>query len=474
MIRVLLTFLACMGVAWAAPGERHELPSSVLAVLHGHEQPVGSYSAWVQEIGQPEPVLAVNADQPRNPASTIKLLTTFLALEDLGPAYTWPTAAYLGGPLEDGLLDGDLYLKGYGDPYMVTERFWLFLRGLRQRGLREIRGDLVIDNTYFAPEPVDPGAFDGQTYRIYNVQPDAFLVNFKAVNFLFRPDPQTNRLQIVADPWPANLEIRNQVRLTDQRCGGFQRGIQFAVAEAAEQPAVSFSGRFSRSCDEYRLSRSVLSAPEYAYGVFRRLWEDGGGKLDGGLRIEPVPEELEPFEVFESRPLSELIRSVNKWSNNVMTRQIFLTMGAERSGPPATIEKARDAAQMSLREHGLDFPELVLDNGAGLSRRTRISARSLARVLLAAHAGPYQAEYESSLALAGVDGTLRRRFRNEELTGQMHLKTGRLNGVFAMAGYVRSRTGREYVVVAIQNAPDAHRGPGEEAHVALLRWVYSR
>ncbi len=474
MIRILFALLLCMSAAQAASAERHELPSPVLDVLRGHDQPEDTYSAWVQEIGEADPVLAVNADQPRNPASTIKLLTTFLALEDLGPAYTWPTVAYLGGPLEDEVLDGDLYLKGYGDPYMVTERFWLFLRGLRQRGLRKIRGDLIIDNSYFAPEPVDPGAFDGQAYRIYNVQPDAFLVNFKAVSFLFRPDPQTNRLRIVADPWPANLEIQNQVDLTDQGCGGFQRGIQFAVAEAARRPTVSFSGRFSRSCDEYRLSRSVLSAPEYAYGVFRRLWEDSGGSLGGGLRVEPVPEELEPFEEFESKPLSELIRSVNKWSNNVMTRQIFLTMGAERFGPPATVEKARRAAQMSLREHGLDFPELVLDNGAGLSRRTRISARSLARVLLAAHAGPYQAEYESSLALAGIDGTLRRRFRNEELTGQMHLKTGRLNGVFAMAGYVRGRAGREYVVVAIQNARDAHRGPGEEAHVALLRWVYAR
>ena len=157
-----------------------------------------------------------------------------------------------------------------------------------------------------------------------------------------------------------------------------------------------------------------------------------------------------------------------------MTRQIFLTMGAEKFGAPATIEKARDAATSALAARGLDFPELALDNGAGLSRDTRISARNLGRLLLAAHNSPFKAEYESSLALSGLDGTMRRRFRNDELTGKSHLKTGRLNGVFAMAGYLQAKSGREFIVVAIQNHPQAHRGPGEEAHSALMRWIYTQ
>ena len=222
------------------------------------------------------------------------------------------------------------------------------------------------------------------------------------------------------------------------------------------------------------ISRAILPAPEYAYGVIRTLWEEGGGEITGGLRVEPVPEELEPFHEFDSLAVSELIRQVNKWSNNVMTRQIFLTLGAERYGAPGTVDKARDAARAALAERGLDFAELLLDNGAGLSRDTRISARNLARLLRAAHDSPFKAEFESSLALAGLDGTMRRRFRNDELTGQMHIKTGRLNGVFAMAGYLRSKSGREFVVVAIQNDSLAHRGPGEEAHTELLRWTYQQ
>lgn len=473
--RCALGLLLMLAAATASPADvLRELPASVQKVLDAYDMPAGSYSAWVQALGESEPRVAVNADKPRNPASTIKLLTTFLALEDLGPAYTWTTEVFVSGELADSRLDGDLYLKGYGDPYLVTERLWLLLRALRQRGLREVTGDLVVDNFYFDLPAEDPGAFDGQAYRIYNVQPDALLVNFNAIGFTFRPDADSQRVQIVADPLPMNLEIRNELTLTSGRCRGYQGGIAVAVADSEAQPAVSFSGRFGRDCPQYRLSRSVLSAPEYAFGVVSGLWAESGGEIAGGLRNERVPEELEVFEAFSSPPLSDVIRSVNKWSNNVMTRQIFLTMAAERYGAPATPQRARDAADAALAERGLDFPELSLDNGAGLSRETRISARNLGRLLITARSSDFAAEFQSSLALAGLDGTLRRRFRNDELTGRMHLKTGRLNGVFAMAGYVRSASGQEYVVVAMQNHPDAHRGPGEEAHSSLLRWVYDQ
>jgi D-alanyl-D-alanine carboxypeptidase/D-alanyl-D-alanine-endopeptidase (penicillin-binding protein 4) len=456
----------------AAPGDT--LPESVARVLSAYEMPVESLSLFVQDVNENTPLLAVNTDVPRNPASTIKLLTTYIALEGLGPTYQWTTEGYLGGELKDGLLDGDLYLKGYGDPYMVIERFWLTLRDMRQRGVVDIAGDLVIDNSFFEIEKTDPGEFDGQAYRTYNVIPDAFLVNFQAIDFIFRPDLAGDRVEIIANPMPENLRVDNRLRLTGGRCGGFQNGISVAIADAVQQDQVTFSGTFRRDCQEYHLSRAVLQAPTFAYGLFRNIWQEIGGDLRGGLRVETVPDTLEPFMTVESPPLSEVIRGINKWSNNVMARHLLLTLGAERFGPPATIEKGRLAAVAQLMEQGLDFPELTIDNGAGLSRKTRISAGNLGQALLAANESIYNAEFISSLPLAGLDGTLRRRFKNEGLTGRMHLKTGRLNGVFAMAGYLRARSGREYVVVAIQNYADAHRGPGEEAQSEFLRWVYEQ
>jgi len=450
------------------------LPASVQRILDGHDINPDSFSAVVQRVDADQPLLAVNPDTLRNPASTMKLLTTFVALESLGPNYRWLTEAYLGGPLVDGTLDGDLYIKGYGDPYMVVERYWLFLRQLRQRGLAKINGDFVIDNSYFNKPPVDRGRFDGQPLRTYNVVPDAFLVNFQAISFIFNPNPVTNRVEIIADPLPVNLDIRNRIELIDGRCGGYQNGIEIDTGDRADLDTVTFSGQIGSRCPEYRMSRALLSAPTFAYGVFRGLWEESGSTLGGTLRIGEVPEALEPFYVMESLPLSDIIRSINKWSNNVMARHLFLTVGVERFGAPATVDKGRRAVVQLLGERGLDFPGLRIDNGAGLSRDVRITAHNMAQLLMAADQSIYRAEFVSSLALAGMDGTMRRRFRDESMAGHMHLKTGRLDDVFSMVGYVRSRSGDDYVVVAIQNGTDAHRGPGEEAQSALLKWVYEQ
>jgi D-alanyl-D-alanine carboxypeptidase/D-alanyl-D-alanine-endopeptidase (penicillin-binding protein 4) len=472
--KILWSALIFVSLSSAIADTRDTLPESVARILAAYKMPSDSLSVFVQNVDEDTPLVAVHSDLVRNPASTIKLLTTFLALENLGPTYQWKTEAYLGGTLSDGRLDGDLYLKGYGDPYMLIERYWLFLREMRQHGLQRIEGDLVIDNTQFAIERGDTGAFDGQPERTYNVFPDAFLVNFQAINFTFRPDPGADRVIIVADPKPANLEIRNQLRLGGGYCGGYQNGIKFGISDARDRNRATFSGSFRGQCKEYHLSRSVLQPPTFAYGVFKTLWREMGAELRGDWRLERVPEDLEPFVTVESPPLLEVIHGVNKWSNNVMARHILLTMGIERFGPPGTVEKGRKAVDEFLASREMNFPELRIDNGAGLSRDTRISARNLGRILLAAHKGVYSAEFISSLPLAGLDGTLRKRFKDEGLTGRMHLKTGRLTGVFAMAGYIKSKSGHDYVVVAIQNEPDAHRGPGEEVQSEFLRWVYKQ
>lgn len=451
--------------AWTAEG----LPESVVAALTRAKIPPPAFSAYVHEVGQDKPVLSFNADTPRNPASTIKLVTTYLGLESLGPTYTWKTTALAPALPRNGVLEGDLYLKGYGDPYLVLERFWLLVREIRQSGVREIRGDVVIDNTYFDVGPARPGDFDGRPYENYNVLPDALMINFQAINFRFRPDPVAGRVEIAADPLLSNLQIRNQLKLVEGRCSSKNR-INLAVGATGERDEVIFTGPFSRQCAEFGVTRSVTNATDYAYGLFRALWEESGGTIRGKSRVAAAPAGLKTLATLDSLPLTDVITAINKHSNNVMARHLLLTLGAERFGAPATVEKGQRAVQEELDRLGLDFPELVIGNGAGLARETRISARSLARVLLAAEAGPFGSEFESSLGVAGLDGTVQRRFRGDEFAGHMHLKTGTLNGVRAMAGYVRTPSGRIFAVAMIQNAS----GWGEDVQAALLRWVYRR
>ena len=389
----------------AAADTTGALPGSVARILAGYKVSSAEFSAYVHEIGQPEPLLAFNEAVPRNPASTIKLVTTFVGLESLGPAYTWKTEAFLDGEITDGTLDGDLLIKGYGDPYFVIERFWLFLRELRNRGLSSVDGDLLINDSYFKLTADWPGSFDGQPLRVYNVTPSALLVNFQSVRFSFAPAAATGHVQIVADPMPTNLKISNRLKLARGGCRGYQNGVPITVGDMDSRNPVIFSGSLAENCREYSMSRSVLQPATYTYGVFKTLWEANGGQITGGVGSQTVPADREPFVSFASPPLADVIRSVNKFSNNIMARQLLLTLGAELIGPPGTVEKGREAIGLVLASRGLALIDLHVENGAGLSRETRISARDLGRVLLDASDSPYQAEFISSFALGGLDGT---------------------------------------------------------------------
>jgi D-alanyl-D-alanine carboxypeptidase/D-alanyl-D-alanine-endopeptidase (penicillin-binding protein 4) len=412
------------------------------------------------------------------------LVTTWLALEELGPTYTWPTEAYLQGTLDRGTLQGDLILKGYGDPYFLTEQLWQFQQQLRLRGLRTIDGDLIIDNSYFADEHGDPADFDGQASRVYNVLPDALLINFQSVQVYLLPDKLRQTVRVVAEPMPVNLTIENRLKSNGGSCWA-----SIESAQSAELDRLVVTGTYRPNCAEFSAPRAVLTGPTYAYGVFRALWEQSGGKISGDMQLRATGVSGSPpnssaldsandlptlFLQSNSPPLTDVISYINKFSNNVMARNLFLTLGAEAFEPPATLEKARRAANEALRKRGFNFPELYMDNGSGLSRKDRISAHNMARLLLAAAERPWAPEFISSLSLLGMDGTMRKRFRAQDLAGKAHLKSGTLNGVSAAAGYVQARSGRNYAVVIMLNYPGASYGPGREAQDALLRWLYEQ
>ncbi len=454
------------------PEPLQSLPRTVQAVLERHNVPADSLSVYVHEIGEAAPLLALQAQTARNPASTMKLLTTFAALELLGPAYTWNTELHLMGNLSSGVLQGDLLLRGGGDPYLVQEKIWAMLRRLRMLGVLSIDGDLLLDDTFFAPQTDDPGAFDGQPFRAYNVLPNALMMNFQSLLFRFSPNRARGTVDIRFDPPVEGLIIDNRLKLGSGRCGGYQRGIAVDALMSPDGPIATFSGTFPAACRSYYMTRSVMPAEQFSYGVFRAIWEEMGGTITGGMRRGIAPVDKKPLLKWPSPPLAEVIRSVNKNSNNPMTRHLLLTMGAEHAGVPGAADKGVAAVRGWLTRNNLQFPELVLDNGAGLSRETRISAESMGRLLLHAFDSPYRAEFIASLPLSAMDGTLKKRFDYADMAGKLHLKTGRLDHVFAMAGYARSHTGRQYVVVALHNYEDVHRGAGMQAQEALMRWLF--
>ena len=447
-----------------------DLPVGVRALLELRQVPADSLSIYVEDVDSGEVVLEWMADEPRNPASAMKLLTTLVALDVLGPAYRWRTDVYALGSVSDGTLDGDLGLKGYGDPFLVTERVWQLLRDIRHAGVTDITGDLLLDDSYFDVGQYDPGAFDRQPLRAYNVAPNALLVNFKVVRYWFEPDGGAVRVHL--DPHLENLAIDNRLTTRPGSCRGYQRGITVTMNGANDR--VTFSGRFPSGCEAYAMDRTVLSHNEFAWGVFDSMWKESGGKFEGNWRNTVIDEELEPLTSFESLSLAEVISSVNKHSNNVMARHLLYTLSAEVLGEPGTEPGGREVILDWLAVHGLDIPHLRLDNGAGLSREARITAAGMGALLRFAWRQPYMPEYLASMSLTGLDGTLSRRFRNSSLVGKAHLKTGSLDHVAAIAGYLQGRSGRRYSVVVMQGFNDIHRGPGDEIQETLLRWLYEQ
>jgi len=446
-----------------------DAPAPVARTIEEQRLPSSAVSFAIVDPDSGRVLASLNGDTPRSPASTIKTLTTFAGLDVLGPAYAWHTRALLRGELIDGVLDGDLILQGGGDPYMTLERWWSFVRTLRARGLKTIRGDIVIDNTAFAVPQEDPGTFDGRPNRAYNLQPDALMVNFQSVEFRVAPNADTHRVDIVATPSPVNLVVENRIDFLAGRCSGRSAAVEFEVA-SEQWDRVVFSGALSPQCAERSLTRVLLRAPTYAFGTFVELWQELGGEFRGKLRIEPAAADARPFVTFDSLSLGEIVRLTNKFSNNLMARHLLLALGEARYGTPATLDKGAAAIAEWGRGRGFDLQDIDIDNGSGLSRSTHVTALQMAGVLRAAYHSRYAPEFMASLPLAGIDGTLRSRMRQTP-AGSVRLKTGHLDGVSGIAGYVTTASGKTFVLVSYVNHLRANEGAGEPVHAALVEWM---
>ena len=463
LITAALAFAASAAFADALPGP-------VAQALARVDLPQASVALYVQQVDASRPTAIFNASRPMNPASVIKLVTTFAALELLGPSYAWKTEAYLLGRLQDGVLDGDLLLKGYGDPRLTIEHFWLFLRGLRARGVREIRGDLVLDRTYFDLADHDPAKFDGEGLRAYNVGADALLVNYKAVRFFFLPNGTAQGVAVVPEPPLAQLEVTSSVRLAEGPCGDWRAGLRYDLQPRGTAVRASFSGSMPASCGERVWNLAPLAHDQYVYGAFKALWSELGGTLHGGLREGQAPAGAKPLASYESPGAAEVLRDMNKFSNNVMARQVFLTLSAETLKLPGRYDRSQRAVQSWLIARKLEVPELVIENGSGLSRGDRITAEGLGRLLVAAYRSPVMPEFVASLPLVAFDGTMKKRLTADGVAGQAHIKSGSLADVRSMAGYVLDRNGRRFAVVFLVNHSNA--GASQGAQDALLRWVH--
>ena len=319
------------------------IPKKTQAILSLRNLPAESLSIHMVNIDSNEVVLSWNSMIPKNPASVMKILTTAIALDKLGPTYQWHTDFYYRGTLENEILDGDLIMKGFGDPYLTSEKIWAMLRGLRKKGIKSITGDLLLDDSYFSHPNYVPGAFDNEPLRTYNVGPNALMFNFKAIEFHLEANIKNKTVKLIQDPRLENLSVVNKLIPIDQDCAGFQRGVRLIPNKTFNQ--LTFTGTFPYSCKDFSLYRSMLSHNEYTFALFKNIWNQLGGELLGSWRNIIFEPSVEPFFSYDSESLSYVIGNINKHSNNAMTRNLLLTLAAEKHPLPATEEKGRMIVQ---------------------------------------------------------------------------------------------------------------------------------
>jgi D-alanyl-D-alanine carboxypeptidase/D-alanyl-D-alanine-endopeptidase (penicillin-binding protein 4) len=449
-----------------------QLPPPVAQALARTRIPETHVAVYVHEIGAAEALIAHRAGESLNPASVMKLVTTYAGLELLGPAFQWSTDLYTDGVLQDDVLTGNLILKGGGDPKFTIENFWLLLRALRAKGVREIRGDLVLDRSLFTTDFPDPGRFDSAPTEPYNTTPDALLANFKTFTLTFAPMVDARGVRITVDPPLPQLQIVNNLTLAEGGCGMWMNRMKVQVQDSGDTARLTFAGPYSRHCGEQASYYSMLGHPAYVAGLFQHLWRELGGTFTGRVREGEANARLIRLASQRSPALSEIVRDINKFSNNVMARQLLLTIGAVAGGAQATPERGARAVLQFFGSKGLQMPQLVIENGSGLSRIERVSARDLGQMLLTAYRSPVMPEFIASMPLVGVDGTMHRRLTNTPVVGQAHIKTGLLANVRAMAGYVLDAKGNRVVAIMLinhVNAPNANA-----VQDALLQWVHGR
>jgi len=442
-------------------GNLGQLPAEVQAALQRAKVPHENFHVMVVDThASSTPRLSHQAQVRVNPASLMKLATTTAALDALGPAFVWRTPVYVDGPVRDGVLQGNLYIKGSGDPRLGVERLWLLMRRIQGLGIQKIQGDIVLDRSAFDVPARDAASFDGEPLRPYNAAPDALLLNFKSLLIQFVPDRAAHVARVQIEPPLAGVQFPASVPLSNGDCSDYRSALR---ADWSDPTRIKFAGTFPAVCGEKMWPIAYAAPQQFASRAIAGMWQQLGGLLSGQVRDGTVPVNLAPMFSVESATLAETIRDINKYSNNVMAQQLFLTLSQQQRGM-GSFDASREVMQRWWRERvGGELP--TFDNGSGLSRDERISAQALSRLLQVAWASSHMSELMSSLPVTGLDGTMKR----SKAQASAHLKTGSLRDVAGVAGFVDTASGKRLVVVAILHHANANAA--RPALDAMIDWA---
>ena len=488
MLRPLL--IAALIAGLGLPAAHAQLPDSVSVLLRSANIPEDAIGAIV--LRGNTVVMSHGAERSMQPASTMKVVTTAVGLEQLGPAFRGRTELRTSADVINGVLKGDLILRGGADTDFNADVLAHMLQSLRNQGIHTIKGDLILDRQLFQPARPDIGAppFDESAEFRYNVIPDALLLNTNMLDIEL--SSTTQQLKLLMLPELDNVTISSDMQLVKGNCARWEDG--WRPPEYVRGPngrlQVILHGTFPQNCKK-ATSINVLDRNDYADKLFRTTWKRLGGTISGSVReaaatglpptAEPVGTRMLADHV--ARALPEVLRDINKNSDNTLARTLFLSIGSLQSDgwlgsrpvamtmPEDTATRSRQVIQEWMQRRGIDTNGMLIDNGSGLSRTGRIAPLQLAGVLQAMQQSVWAPEFQSSLPIVALDGTMRKRLLGSPAASRARIKTGTLKNVVAIAGYVPDANNQLCVVVAMINSDLVGNGNGRAAVDALIEWV---
>lgn len=456
-----------------AQGQQQLMPESMQLALQDAGVPATSLAVLVLPVAGNTAKLSLQPDMAMSPASTMKLVSSFIALDELGPTFRWKTQLLSDAEPKKNTLKGTLYLRGGGAPDLHWERLGAMLRSLHNQGVQHIRGNIALDRSYFQPARFDLDIlpFDETPDAYYNVIPDALLVHSNLSSFVI--ESSSAQMKLATSPPMAQVRIHNRLKLVDTACAEWEKSWQTPSikTDRRHHTSITLMGEFPRNC-KITSELNILDRNLYIEHLIRKLWKEMGGTWTGHVVDGFAPSSAIILVEKNSDTLADNVKIINKRSDNAMTRLLYLTLGAEeknRAEGVTSFQAAEARLRLWFKKNSIDDTGLVLDNGSGLSRSERISAQQMASLLQVASKSNWFAEFSASLPIVGLDGTMRKRLIGSTAASRARIKTGTLRDTTAVAGYVRDLSDQTWVVVGMINHPNAMKA--RPALDALIEWV---
>lgn len=380
-------------------------------------------------------------------ASCMKLVTTAAALDKWGTNRQFRTGFYTDGKLENGILKGNLFVKGFGDPYLVTEKLLKFIYHLKAAGWTSITGDIIADDSFLSDSP------NAETNdRAYSAIGGALGFNFNTVTVFVRPGKKSgDSAQVFVEPISNLFTIVNNAKTGDSNSttiDNYKVSIQFNKTSMT----ISVYGVIGIDEKELEIYKRVDDPTRYTATVIQETLKQFGISVQGKIRNGRVPMDAVPLYDLSSYDLSYIISGVNKWSNNYVAGQLLMIMGAEEFGEPGNDEKGIRAIKPFISKVGISDNEIIMVDGSGLDARNKMTASAIVRLLEYMYNSQWSSEYMSSLSIAGVDGTERKRFKkNGGPAEASRLKIGYLWGVSTLSGFIESKNGDRIAFAILTN-----------------------